>query len=160
MKEKSSKTNQLLKELVDKQLKSIQSNKRLQFNDLKRISKYVDTSIFDSNVCAMWNGYITNINNAAKGTYINFYFRQNKVTLHRLLYSNFVGELSENEYLKFNCSNKGKCCNIHHMTKFKYNTTDVENDKIQEKKVANVQQEKIKNKENNMEIIDFNLNFD
>lgn len=43
-----------------------------------------------------------------------------KAALHRLLYSNFVDHLSEDEYLKFTCDNKGKCCNIYHMKKFKY----------------------------------------
>jgi hypothetical protein len=120
----------IFRELVGRQIKNIVSNKKLQVGDIKRIARKINTSIFDENVCAIWNGYITNINNASKGTYVNFYFRKKKVALHRLLYSNFVGELNEDEYLKFNCENKGKCCNIHHMNKFKYNTIEaVDNDK-------------------------------
>lgn len=34
---------------------------------------------------------------------------------------NYVGTLLDNEYLKFSCDNKGKCCNIHHMKKYTYN---------------------------------------
>jgi len=87
---------------------------------MKRICKYIDTSIFDKEMCCIWSGYITNMNNSNKGTYVNFYFRNKKVALHRLLYSNFVAPLDSSEYLKFNCENKGICCNINHYEKYKY----------------------------------------
>lgn len=96
---------------------------------MKRICKYIDTSIFDKNKCCLWNGYITNINNSNKGTYVNFYFRNKKVALHRLLYSNFVAPLNSSEYLKFNCDNKGICCNINHYEKYKYSKNNVGNTK-------------------------------
>jgi hypothetical protein len=44
----------------------------------------------------------------------NFYFNGKKVALHRLLYNNFLGDLDDSEYLKYNCENKGKCCNLNH----------------------------------------------
>lgn len=113
----------VLNELLAKQLKSIPSDKKLQYADLKRISKYISTSMFDENQCCTWEGYITNTNNLNKGVYINFFFRGNKVALHRLLYSNFVGPLSSSEYLKFTCKNKGKCCNVMHLQKFQYTHT-------------------------------------
>jgi hypothetical protein len=110
----------LFQELMTRQLDGIHIDKRLRYSDLKRICKYVDVSIFDPTQCCMWTGYVTNAGNASKGTYINFYFRGKKVALHRLLYSNFVEELTDDEYLKFSCENKGKCCNIDHLKKFKY----------------------------------------
>lgn len=113
--------NEILTELINKQLKNIDSKKKLQYSDLKRICKYIDNSIFDENKCCIWKGYITNSNNNNKGTYISFYFREKKIILHRLLYSNFVEQLNSDEYLKFNCENIGKCCNIKHLKKFKYN---------------------------------------
>jgi hypothetical protein len=91
---------------------------------MKRICKYIDTSIFDQANCCIWNGYITNMNNSNKGTYVNFYFRNKKVALHRLLYSNFVAPLDSSEYLKFNCDNKGICCNINHYEKYKYSKSN------------------------------------
>lgn len=112
--------NGLLNELTTKQLKNLPTNKRLQYTDLKRIAKYLNTSIFDENKCSIWDGYVTNMNNVPKGVYINFYFRHKKIALHRLLYNNFVEDLGDDEYVKFNCPNKGKCCNINHMTKYKY----------------------------------------
>lgn len=124
----------ILKELLSKQLKNIPSSKKLQFSDVKRISKYIDSSIFDENRCCLWDGYVTNMNNTCKGTYINFFFRKKKVALHRLLYVNFVGSLSADEYLKFNCENKGKCCNVFHLKKYKYQKKDSSEKKETHKK--------------------------
>ena len=135
--------DKIFKELVAKQKKDIPTNKKLQLSDIKRIARRISGSISDPNKCSIWSGYITNINNAAKGTYVNFYFRKKKVALHRLLYINFVGPLEDDEYLKFNCKNKGKCCNVHHMNKFKYNT--MEPIKINEE--SNIQS---KNENNNI----------
>jgi len=119
-KTKSSNSNEIFKELIKYQLSDIPAQWKLNINDMKRICKYIDTSIFDNNKCCIWNGYITNMNNSNKGTYVNFYFRNKKVALHRLLYSNFVAPLDSSEYLKFNCNNKGICCNINHYEKYKY----------------------------------------
>ena len=113
-------SNEIFKELIKRQLADVPTLWKLNINDMKRICKYISTSIFDMNGCCIWNGYITNINNSNKGTYVNFYFRNKKVALHRLLYSNFVAPLDSSEYLKFNCENKGICCNINHYEKYKY----------------------------------------
>ncbi len=110
----------ILNELIRKQLKNVEHDKKLNYNELKRLSKYISTTIFDETRCCMWNGYITNLNNPSKGVYINFYFRGKKPVLHRLLYTNFVGPLNDDEYLKFVCPNKGKCCNVKHLQKFNY----------------------------------------
>jgi hypothetical protein len=132
--------NQLLKELLQKQRKEIPDEKKLYLHDIKRVCKNIKTSIFDESECCLWNGYITNLNKANKGTYINFYFRQKKVALHRLLYLNYVDDLSNDEYLKFSCDNKGVCCNIHHLKKFKYNKSPKKNptDKQKKKKKNNI----------------------
>ena len=116
-----------LKELITNQLKTVPPNRRLIYKDLARITKYIDSSIFDEDTCCIWDGYVTNAKNAKKGTYINFFFRNKKVALHRLLYENFVGILGDDYYLKFSCENdenKGKCCNVNHMLKYKYNTNE------------------------------------
>lgn len=135
--------SELLKEMLFRQLKNIPIDKKLQYQDLKRICKYVTTSIFDEKLCCSWNGYITNANKADKGTYINFYFRKKKAALHRLLYINFIGELSDDEYLKFNCENKGMCCNIKHIKKFRYSKKDEnvekKSEKVNKKRLANIE---------------------
>jgi hypothetical protein len=83
------------------------------------------------------------MNNTNKGTYVNFYFKNKKVALHRLLYSNFVAPLDTSEYLKFNCENKGICCNVNHYEKYKYSKNNIApkknpKQKITKKEVNNV----------------------
>lgn len=120
----------LLKELLKNQIQTVNITKKLSYNDIKRISKFIKTSIFCDN-CSLWNGYITNEKNQTKGTYINFYYNKKKIALHRLLYVNFVGEIADNEYIKFSCNNKGKCCSIYHMNKYTYTTKEnLEQDNI------------------------------
>ena len=138
--------NKIFKELIAKQIKVNNSNK-LSVQDIKRISKNIVTSIFNLNECSIWDGYITNLNVKNRGTYINFYFKKKKVALHRLLYNNYVSVLNKDEYIKYTCENKGKCCNINHMKKYKYNKPKVDNilKKIGDKhinKISNI----IKNK--------------
>lgn len=123
---------EILDELLQKQLANVSQNK-LSYEDIKRLSKYIKTSIFDENNCSIWNGYVTNSSNETKGIYINFYYNSKKVALHRILYCNYVGNLSKNEYLKFSCENKGKCCNIKHIQKFQY-VNNPKNDTKESKK--------------------------
>ena len=112
-------------ELKRKQLQSCPQSKMFRTGDIQRIVQHTSTSIFDKEKCAIWTGYVTNLQNKKKGTYINFYFRnKKKVALHRLLYANFKGIINSNEYIKYSCSNKGMCCNINHMVKFEYNNDD------------------------------------
>lgn len=125
------KKTQLISELISRQLNDVPISKKLQYDDIKRMSKYISGNIFDENACSLWLGYITNVNNTDKGVYINFYFKGKKAILHRILYANYVGKLDDNEYLKFSCPNKGKCCNIHHLKKFAYIKKDENEAKIE-----------------------------
>ncbi len=110
----------ILTELITNQRKDITPDKKLLYNDLKRISKYLSHSIFNDE-CSIWTGYITTIKNDEKNSYINFYFGKKKHALSRLLYINYINELNESEYIKFKCSNKGICCNINHIYKLNEN---------------------------------------
>ncbi len=110
----------ILTELIQNQRKNISVDKKLLYNDLKRISKYLSNSIFDDE-CSLWTGYVTTIKNDDKNSYINFYFGKKKYALSRLLYINYVNDLDESEYIKFKCPNKGKCCNINHIYKLNEN---------------------------------------
>jgi hypothetical protein len=127
------KNENLFKDLLNNQLKNVDPAYRLQYDDLIRITKYIDNNIF-YNECALWKGYITNYNLDGKGNYINFYFRKKKMALHRILYMNFIGTINKDEYLKYNCENRGKCCNLNHMKKYKYQFKD----EIKEKATATV----------------------
>ena len=200
--------NNILIELIKYQIKDIPPNKKLSYSDLKRISKYLNSSIFsekkdifenlnninldeleklnndnisdvdsetksskhdigspdtssflldfgnnlskNSNDCALWNGYITSIKNDSndKNFYINFYYNGKKYALHRLLYINFIGLLDDNEYIKFRCINKGKCCNINHFYKIRPESPLL-------KPIDNIPKKKILD---NI-IVNFNVNF-
>lgn len=101
--------------LINNQI-NINLEKKLTMSDLKRISGNLNDDIFGDN-CSIWKGSITNINNEKKNNYISFFYKNKKVALHRLLYSNYIGVLNDNEYIKYNCINKGSCCTLKHFTK-------------------------------------------
>lgn len=123
----SIKSNNFIKELIQKQISTVSLSKKLSYGDLKRISKFLSSSIFDEEKCSIWNGYITNKTKKSKGIYINFYFNHKKIALHRLLYLNYIGDILNTEYIKYTCENKGRCCNINHMKKHTYNHINLNN---------------------------------
>jgi hypothetical protein len=125
----------ILSELLNNQLINVSQSKKLSYKDITRLAKNMSSSAFDKNVCCLWNGYITNSNRTDKTQFVNFFFKDKKVMLHRLLYVNYIGELADNEYLKFLCENRGICCNINHMIKYINETT--------------VQQSSLKSNQNN-----------
>jgi hypothetical protein len=119
----SSNKKKILNEMLSRQLKNVQLAKKFTYKDIMRIVKHIDKSIFGKQ-CCIWKGFIAN-EKPNKSPYINFYFREKKLALHRLLYSNYVNTLSSNEYIKYSCKNKGKCCTLNHM--IKYEKEDNEN---------------------------------
>jgi hypothetical protein len=145
----TSENDKILKELIQNQKKDI-SDKKLLYSDLRRISKYLTKSIFNDE-CSLWNGYITTIKNDEKSSYINFYYNGKKFALHRLLYQNYIGTLNDSEYIKFNCNNKGKCCNINHI--YKILKTDNEEKKIDSSKNVEI----LEKKEHKDIIVDFDI---
>lgn len=122
-------------EMLNNQISNIPRKWKLTESDINRICQYIDDSIFsdDINKCCIWKGYITNVNNSNKGTYVNFYFNKKKMALHRLLYANFVSSLKSDEYIKFKCKNKGTCCNITHYEKYTYSSSTKKPNKKVEK---------------------------
>ena len=123
--------NKILVELINNQIDNIDNNKKLDVKSLQRISRNVENSLF-SNECVFWQGYITYIQ-STDVHYINFFFNGKKQALHRLLYLNFIGDLKKNEYLKYKCENKGKCCNINHILKINSKNKSLEKDQIEKK---------------------------
>ena len=105
--------------LINNQRDDVADIHLLSIQDMKRILKNIDTSIFGED-CCFWKGYITNKNKEKKSPYVNFYYKKKKVALHRLLYINYIDELTENDYIRCICGNKGICCNVEHYKKYKY----------------------------------------
>ena len=137
--------NKILVELINNQIEDVDNKKKLDVRSLQRISRNIDDSIFGDK-CVIWQGYITYIE-STNVHYINFFFDGKKHALHRLLYLNFIGDVKSNEYLKYSCSNKGKCCNINHI--FKINskkTLDFEKNKLEDNKYENEDKKKITKK--------------
>ena len=140
--------------MLSRQLKNVQLAKKFTYKDIMRIVKHIDKSIFGKQ-CCIWKGFIAN-EKPNKSPYINFYFREKKLALHRLLYSNYVNTLSSNEYIKYSCKNKGKCCTLNHM--IKYEKEDNENNNDGEDKEGEEgeegEEEENKNDDNNKNKID------
>ena len=107
--------NKILIDLINNQKDDVDQNKKLDVKSLQRISRNIEDSIF-SNKCVLWQGYVTYIS-STDTHYVNFFFNGKKHALHRLLFLNFKGDVGKNEYLKYKCENKGKCCNINHILK-------------------------------------------
>ncbi len=116
----------ILNELMINQRKDVYYAKKMTYKDLNRLIKYVDKSLFGEE-CCIWKGYVSCPNTDNPNYYINFFFKNKKVGLHRLLYSNFVGEINNNDYIKYICINQGKCCNIRHFVKFSSDNDDDDN---------------------------------
>jgi hypothetical protein len=112
----STNKNKLLTELCLKQRKKLDKKYSLELNDIIRLLKNIDNSIFNKTECVLWKGYLTKCNNN-KSCYVNFYLKKRKLALHRILYINFIDDLDIKYYLKFTCNNPGKCCNINHILK-------------------------------------------
>ncbi len=152
----------ILNELINKQRKDVYYAKKLTYRDLNRIVKYVDKSLFGEE-CCIWKGYISCLGKDLNNFYINFFFKDKKVGLHRLLYSNYVGNIDNNEYVRFSCENIGKCCNINHFIKYSTNDNDNNDDEqIQENNLDDndendKKQKKIK--QDNFTIDDFKVIF-
>ena len=127
----------LLAELCVKQRKHDNEKYQLEINDLTRFLKHVNTSIFNTNECVLWSGSLTKCNNG-KSHYVNYYLNKRKLALHRILYINFVGDLDNKQYLKYTCSNPGKCCNIKHF--IKVNDNEVEDEESSDSEDSEVKE--------------------
>ena len=108
--------NDYLIELIKNQNKSNDVENKIFLKEMQRIAYNIENSIFDKNKCSIWNGTKTSKKNN-KGYTINFYYNNKKISLQRILYSNYIGKLEKNEYLTFTCKSNGLCCNINHLKK-------------------------------------------
>ena len=104
-------SNDNLKCLIQKQRKNIRKSgnyNKMSFRDLKRLDTYIEGDIFNSDDCIRYNGEVK------KNTAI-FSFKGKKVSLHRLLFHNFVDHIIRSNVIKFKCPNRGLCTNLNHI---------------------------------------------
>lgn len=100
-----------LKKLIQRQRQDIRKSgnyNKMSFRDLKRLDTYIEGDIFDSDDCIRYNGELK------KNTAI-FSFKGKKVSLHRLLYHNFINHITRSNIIKFKCPNRGLCTNLSHI---------------------------------------------
>ena len=125
----------LVRELQDHRLDDIPREWKLSTSDLQYIGGNLTSSIFGDK-CSLWPGCSGSIVNGdtrpKKRPYNNFYHNKKKTALHRLIYSNYVQPLTSQEFIRFNCENKGRCCTVSHLEKHQYS---VKNSKKAAKKL-------------------------
>jgi len=106
--------NKVYEKLIKNQINNIDSKDKLSLLDLKRLADNLLNDIFGSE-CCFWGGpIITNLNNKS---YISFFHNGKKISIHRILYKNYINKLENNEYLKYTCENQGICCCLNHFYK-------------------------------------------
>ena len=118
--------NSILENLIKNQKEHVELKSKLLLSDLNRLTNNLSKDIF-CDECSLWNGSIITTNNKE---YMNFFINGKKISLNRILYKNYIGELYDNEYLKYSCNNKGRCCTLKHLYKI--------NKKLPEKKKENI----------------------
>ena len=105
--------NEILGNLIKNQRENIELKSKLLLSDLKRLTNNLTKDIFCEE-CSLWEGPILVANNKE---YISFFINGKKISLNRILYKNYIGNLDDNEYLKYSCENKGRCCSLKHIYK-------------------------------------------
>lgn len=94
-------SGELYQELLNNQLLNIDSSKKFQITDIKRISKKISNSIFNKKECTIWK------------CNTRFYFRRHRHCIRRLLYYNYIGDPTT-QHITLSCGNC-KCVNINHI---------------------------------------------
>lgn len=105
--------NDILGNLIKHQKENTEIKSKLSLSDLKRLTNNLSKDIFNDE-CSVWEGPILMANNKE---YISFFINGKKISLNRILYKNYIGNLDDNEYLKYTCTNKGSCCSLKHIYK-------------------------------------------
>ena len=96
--------------LHNKYIKNVKTYKnygKLNFFERNRLQTYFTGNIFDFCGCCL----IKKKNNT-------FAYRGKKVSIHKLLYHNYVDTLEGKKHIVFYCDNKSKCINLAHFDYF------------------------------------------
>jgi hypothetical protein len=108
--------NDRINEMMDRQIPNIPKPWKLHKKDIERIVDKTNGSIFDPVNCCLWQKK-GQCDKKQKPNYINFFLNNKKIALHRILHSNFISVLTNEEYIKYTCPNNGICININHIEK-------------------------------------------
>jgi len=116
-----------------KNIKKLGNYGKLTFDDIKRIDKYLRDNIFNSCDCCIYRGEL-------KKNYATISYKGKKVSVHRLLYHNYINDLIGSDYIVFKCQHRGICCNLKHFTmskKRKLVVEDGNDNKLKKNKTDN-----------------------
>lgn len=111
--------SETLRDLVTFQLPNIDFSVKLKYSDLIRLSPKLSVSPF-RHQCSLWTAYVCKSIPRSKN--VVFFFNRKKQDIRRIIYANFVGELTARNYIKMECGNR-ECMCIHHMRKGTYRTS-------------------------------------
>lgn len=114
-----------LEELIKYRRKDLDVTKKLSYKDCVRLLNNLDGSPFEEGCCSIKQ------NKLLHGF---FYFNRKKVSISRLLYMNYVGDISDNEYVYRICRHKADCLNIGHLKKIYRNNSNIKKPIIEEYK--------------------------
>ena len=103
---------------------------KLEFDDMKRLDRFIQGDPTSSMDCCLFLG-------KKKGTYCYFSFRGKKVSILRLMYHNFVGDLEPIHKIGHTCDNKGICCNLQHY----YMENQIEEELSENKEISDSEQD-------------------
>ncbi len=92
-----------------KNIKKSGSYEMIKLDEIKRLDKNIYENFFDSKECVIYHGEV-------KKNYATISFKQKKVSVHRLIYHNYIGHINDYDKIEFLCKNKGNCININHFT--------------------------------------------
>lgn len=91
-----------------KDIRTIGNYGRLKFDDIKRVEKVIRKNIFDNDNCCLFIG-------CYKNGYSLISFRGINVSLQKLLYHNYIGDIDRWRWIKYKCDNIRTCCNLNHL---------------------------------------------
>lgn len=87
-----------------KEIKNYNNYGKLTFSDIKRLDKKLNKNIF-TNECVLYNGHTRN-------NQCIFSYNGKKISLQRLLYHNYINDISQH-HVKLKCKNQTCCCINH-----------------------------------------------
>jgi hypothetical protein len=91
-----------------KNIKKIGNYGKMNFHEIKRLDLYCNDDIFGEE-CVLYTGAIKHEKTAI------FSYKGKKVSLYRLLYHNYKGDINKKDSLYMECPNYGKCILISHI---------------------------------------------
>ena len=104
---------------------------KLTFEDLKRLDLITQGDIILSKECCLYKG-------KHKNNYSTFSFKGKKVSLLRILYHNYWGDIKPTHRIQFTCENEGLCCNINHYFMVDYDECE---NSPEDEEISNLEQE-------------------